>query len=326
MEVEKPAGLQGDHLDLGSEHLTRELVEQTATRVPDNEMEDVENSLNVSTKRKNTDTKIKNDKIKKLSTDEQVSPAFEPAVDAPGLQDGQVMGTLVRSRFQHIAQMDAPSHFFFGLERKNGQRRVIHSLRANNGQVLEDPIEIRQRAVIYCWDQYRKECWEEPEVEQSPALHGLAGGKAPGIDGLPAEFYWTFWPAVRPQGQSEPRSAATEQQESRPYPPPKERGPTGRKELVPGVLAMHRLQATVQGVGNSAEKEKAFNRYWYQYLWWTLQAFGFSPGFIARIQALYCGIESVLKINGGLSAPFIVRRGIRQGRSTLCLLSLSSGD
>lgn len=32
-------------------------------------------------------------------------------------------GTLLHSRFQHTAQTDAPSHFFFGLESKNGQRR-----------------------------------------------------------------------------------------------------------------------------------------------------------------------------------------------------------
>ncbi|TWW71223.1 hypothetical protein D4764_17G0007060 [Takifugu flavidus] len=62
VEVKEPAGLQGDHLDLGSERLTRELVEQTATRVAETvrEMVDViveKNSLNVSTKRKNTDAK-----------------------------------------------------------------------------------------------------------------------------------------------------------------------------------------------------------------------------------------------------------------------------
>ena len=33
------------------------------------------------------------------------------------------------------------------------------------------------------------------------------------------------------------------------------------------------------------------------------------------IQVLYRDIESVLKINGGLSAPFKVCRGVRQGYS-----------
>ncbi|TWW53053.1 hypothetical protein D4764_0014910 [Takifugu flavidus] len=71
-------------------------MEQTATRVAETvlDMDDVvveENSLNVSIKRKNTDTKVKNDKVKKLSPVEQMSPAFEPAVDTRSLQDIQDM-------------------------------------------------------------------------------------------------------------------------------------------------------------------------------------------------------------------------------------------
>ncbi|TWW67346.1 hypothetical protein D4764_02G0003870 [Takifugu flavidus] len=71
VEAEEPAGLQGDHLELGSECTTRERVEQTPIRVAETvlEMEDAvveENGLNVS-------------------------PAFGPAVDAPGLYNGQVV-------------------------------------------------------------------------------------------------------------------------------------------------------------------------------------------------------------------------------------------
>ncbi|TWW61838.1 Transposon TX1 uncharacterized 82 kDa protein ORF 1 [Takifugu flavidus] len=66
VEVEEPAGLQGghlgDHVDLRSGRLIRELVEQTVSRVAETvlDMEDVgveENSINVSIKQKNTDTK-----------------------------------------------------------------------------------------------------------------------------------------------------------------------------------------------------------------------------------------------------------------------------
>ena len=42
--------------------------------------------------------------------------------------------------------------------------------------------------------------------------------------------------------------------------------------------------------------------------------------FIAQIQVLYSDIESVLKINGGLSAPFKVLRGVRQGCSLSSML------
>ncbi|KAJ3598711.1 hypothetical protein NHX12_000706 [Muraenolepis orangiensis] len=40
------------------------------------------------------------------------------------LLDVKVQGALVRSRFLNINEMDAPTSFFFGLEKKNGQRRV----------------------------------------------------------------------------------------------------------------------------------------------------------------------------------------------------------
>lgn len=46
-----------------------------------------------------------------------------------------------------------------------------------------------------------------------------------------------------------------------------------------------------------------------------MRAFGFSQDFIDKVKVLYSKVESVLKINGGLCAPFQVQRGIRQGCS-----------
>ncbi len=40
----------------------------------------------------------------------------------------KAQGALVRSRFLSVSQMDAPSRFFFNLEKKNGQSRAIHCL------------------------------------------------------------------------------------------------------------------------------------------------------------------------------------------------------
>ena len=67
----------------------------------------------------------------------------------------------------------------------------------------------------------------------------------------------------------------------------------------------------------SLDQQKAFDRVEHQYLWKTLEAFGFSSVFVRMIRTLYVDIESVLKVNGGLSAPFSIKRGIRQG----CALS-----
>lgn len=40
----------------------------------------------------------------------------------------RAQGALVRSRFQSFAEMDAPSKFFFSLEKKNGQNHLIHCI------------------------------------------------------------------------------------------------------------------------------------------------------------------------------------------------------
>uniref|UniRef100_A0AAV2IV26 Reverse transcriptase domain-containing protein n=1 Tax=Knipowitschia caucasica TaxID=637954 RepID=A0AAV2IV26_KNICA len=45
----------------------------------------------------------------------------------------------------------------------------------------------------------------------------------------------------------------------------------------------------------SMDQEKAFDRVEHQFLWQTMTAFGFSPGFIAHIRTVYCDIMSVLK-------------------------------
>ena len=65
----------------------------------------------------------------------------------------------------------------------------------------------------------------------------------------------------------------------------------------------------------SLDQEKAFDRVEHQYLWKLMERFGLSPGFIAMIKVMYEDAESVLKINGELSRPFKVCRGIRQGCS-----------
>uniref|UniRef100_A0AAQ4QQC8 Reverse transcriptase domain-containing protein n=1 Tax=Gasterosteus aculeatus aculeatus TaxID=481459 RepID=A0AAQ4QQC8_GASAC len=67
----------------------------------------------------------------------------------------------------------------------------------------------------------------------------------------------------------------------------------------------------------SLDQEKAFDCVEHSFLWKVMGKFGFSAGFIAKIKVLYSEVESVLKINGSLCAPFRVFRGVRQG----CALS-----
>lgn len=57
------------------------------------------------------------------------------------------------------------------------------------------------------------------------------------------------------------------------------------------------------------DEEKVFDRVEDEYSWQTLSAFGFSPAFIDKVKVLYCEIQSVLKINSGMSAPFQIQKG-----------------
>lgn len=51
----------------------------------------------------------------------------------------------------------------------------------------------------------------------------------------------------------------------------------------------------------------------HQYLFKTLEAFGFGPYFVSLIKILYNVIYSMLRLNGSLTRHFSVTRGIRQG-------------
>ncbi|KAI4880461.1 hypothetical protein NFI96_009804 [Prochilodus magdalenae] len=304
----------------------------------------------------------------------------------------RAQGALVRSRYQSLTQMDAPSRFFFSLERKNGQSRFIHSLRTANGQELTELVGIRKWAVQFYSELYRSERKEDRELaagfyaglprvpeqlnaelerplgeqELHAALQSMEGGTAPGIDGLPVEFYKAFWAelsadllAVLNEAVAEgslplscrravvtllpkkgdlqniknwrpvsllctdlkvfSKALAIRMREAmghvihldQTYCVPG-RSITDNISLVRDVLEVSSILGVDSGL-ISLDQEKAFDRVEHQYLWNTLEAFGFSPSFSAMVKVLYRDVESVLKINGGLSAPFKVERGIRQG-------------
>ncbi|KAK3516272.1 hypothetical protein QTP70_008645 [Hemibagrus guttatus] len=84
--------------------------------------------------------------------------------------------------------------------------------------------------------------------------------------------------------------------------------------LIRDILDVSRLLGLKTGL-IFLDQEKTFDWIEHEYLWKVLEAFGFNPGFVAMIRVLYSEIESVLKVNGGLCAPFRVYRGIRQGCS-----------
>ncbi|MCP3925856.1 MAG: reverse transcriptase family protein, partial [Desulfobacterales bacterium] len=63
----------------------------------------------------------------------------------------------------------------------------------------------------------------------------------------------------------------------------------------------------------SLDQMKAFDRVNWNFLFKTLESFGFGPQFISYIKTLYNNIASCVKVNGFISAPFTLERGVRQG-------------
>jgi hypothetical protein len=66
-------------------------------------------------------------------------------------------GALVRARFSMLKEMDAPSTFFFGLERQSGEVKGMHCLRLSGGQVTSVVGEMREWAVEFYTELYRAE-------------------------------------------------------------------------------------------------------------------------------------------------------------------------
>lgn len=68
------------------------------------------------------------------------------------------------------------------------------------------------------------------------------------------------------------------------------------------------------------DQEKAYDRIKHDYLWEVLKKYNIPDEFITTIQALYSGGETTVMVNGVMSTPFEVIRGVRQGDPISCLL------
>ncbi len=68
------------------------------------------------------------------------------------------------------------------------------------------------------------------------------------------------------------------------------------------------------------DQEKAYDRIDHAYLWRVLEKFKLPDTFIKLVRALYANAETAVMINGFLSRPYRIYRGVRQGDPLSCLL------
>lgn len=74
------------------------------------------------------------------------------------------------------------------------------------------------------------------------------------------------------------------------------------------------------GVIVSLDQEKAYDKIRHDFFWATLKKLGFPDKFVLLIQNLYRDAETVVVLNGIISNPLKITRGVRQGDPLSCLL------
>ena len=76
----------------------------------------------------------------------------------------------------------------------------------------------------------------------------------------------------------------------------------------------------VDGVIVALDQEKAYDKIRHDYLWDTLNKFDLPDIFTNTVKSLYENAYTQVAINGMMSEPFRVTRGVRQGDPLSCLL------
>ena len=76
----------------------------------------------------------------------------------------------------------------------------------------------------------------------------------------------------------------------------------------------------INGAIIALDQEKAYDKVTHPYLWTVLKKLAFPDEMIRTIQTLYSDAKTSVMINGVLSEPFTVSRGVRQGDPISCIL------
>ncbi|KAK3545367.1 hypothetical protein QTP70_005979 [Hemibagrus guttatus] len=250
--------------------------------------------------------------------------------------EAEARSHFVQAGREALEQDERPTRYFFSSVRSRQRRSYIEGLRSgpdvvtSPGDMLEvarsfysDLFGVRQTeddcAAVFL-DAVAGRMPEEsvPDLEREISLEeveramlSLKTGVAPGGDGLPAEWYRTFWPVVGPDLLAVYREAVREVM-ARVVHPDQTCGVPGRMcgmnlALVRDALAWAD-QRRVPLALLSLDQEKAFDRVSHAFLFALLRRMGFGPGFVAMVRLLYAGAVSRVIVNGHCSG-LIEQRG-----------------
>ena len=137
----------------------------------------------------------------------------------------QKNGAKIRSRAKWVEEGEKCTKFFYNLEKKNYSNNSIKQLKKENGAYTSDNNEILEEEYKFYSNLYAADDIPEDDIKKylndtnnlntlndnenkvlegsvsetecENAINNMKLNKSPGSDGLPVEFYKTFWPAVK---------------------------------------------------------------------------------------------------------------------------------
>ncbi|KAJ8001267.1 hypothetical protein DPEC_G00192550 [Dallia pectoralis] len=159
---------------------------------------------------------------------------------------------------------------------------------------------------------------DDPEMsieELTRAVHSINKQKAPGPDGIPGEFYQTFWDLIKNdvaevfQAIYRERRLVIAADQTCSIP---ERSINNNLLLVRDVILHSQEHGSPLGL-LSLDQEKAFDRVSHRFLQRVLKKMNFPQHLINWTNLCYQNISSRVLVNNILTDPFPIRSGVRQG-------------
>ena len=167
-------------------------------------------------------------KINNCNTDEQLSAEIEEydnlKIELQRIYEAKGKGAIFRSKVRWVEQGEKPTKYFFNLEKRNFNRKVITEIKREDGKILVEEDEImkeiesfyenlyashdegnngafndfvRDLQTVKLTDEEREDLEGYITIEEcSKVLKTFPAGKSPGDDGFTAEFYNCFFDLV----------------------------------------------------------------------------------------------------------------------------------
>jgi len=169
------------------------------------------------------DKLIEND----TNVDYNVNEVQRLKYELEGIVKNERKGAEIRSKSQYYEYGEKSTKYFYSLEKSNAEKKHIKILEKDNGECIVDTFEILEEEVNFYENLYKsnvnnmtstdvgnaynmflndEELYKDVEIEDidikfeesvlKEIVDSFSLGKSPGSDGLPIEFYQTFWTKI----------------------------------------------------------------------------------------------------------------------------------